>query len=217
MRNKLTTEEFINRASELHNYRYTYKNTIYNNWNEKVIITCPTHGDFLQKPSKHLQKQGCPSCAGNKKYTIESFIKKANEVHKNKYDYSLVNYIGANICVKIKCTFDNYIFEQTPGNHLVGKGCPKCSGRLMDTNSFIEKAKSIHKEKFDYSKVIYINTGTKVIIYCNSCKKEFLQTPRNHLSGQGCPKCILKSQTILFQKLQVTWVRNQFSQLAWLL
>lgn len=59
----------------------------------------------------------------------------------------------------------------------------------MDKNiSFIEKARNIHGDKYDYSKVEYINYTTKVCIICPE-HGEFHQTPTMHLRGYGCPKC----------------------------
>ena len=61
-------------------------------------------------------------------------------------------------------------------------------GKRLTTEEFIEKAKSVHKDKYVYSKVNYINNRTKIVI---SCKKhgDFNQIPNAHLNGQGCPKC----------------------------
>ena len=53
---------------------------------------------------------------------------------------------------------------------------------------FIEKAKNRHGDKYDYSKVEYINSTTKVCIICKE-HGEFWQTPHGHVRGQGCPKC----------------------------
>jgi hypothetical protein len=54
---------------------------------------------------------------------------------------------------------------------------------------FILKAKKTHGNKYDYSSVKYINYSTKVLIYCNEHNFYFWQTPINHYSGWGCPKC----------------------------
>ena len=57
-------------------------------------------------------------------------------------------------------------------------------------NQFIEKAIEIHGNKYDYSKVIYINSKTPVIIICNVCNSEFEQIRNTHLTGNGgCKKC----------------------------
>jgi len=62
----------------------------------------------------------------------EKFIEKANIIHSNKYNYSLVNYKNANTKVKIICEEHNE-FEQTPYKHLKKQGCPKCGGRVKFT------------------------------------------------------------------------------------
>lgn len=64
-------------------------------------------------------------------------------------------------------------------------------------NRFIEKSTEIHSGKYDYSKVIYINTNSKVIISC-PIHGDFLQTPKNHQRGHGCKKCSLIEKSKLF-------------------
>ena len=56
------------------------------------------------------------------------------------------------------------------------------------TENFINKAKKIHGDKYDYSKVNYVNSKTKVCIICPK-HGEFWQEPRHHLSKHGCPMC----------------------------
>ena len=63
----------------------------------------------------------------------------------------------------------------------------------MKNEIFIQKAILKHKDKYDYSKVEYIDSKNKVRILCVE-HGEFLQTPNNHLSGQGCYKCKNNSQ-----------------------
>lgn len=57
-----------------------------------------------------------------------------------------------------------------------------------NTQQFINKAKLIHGDKYDYSKVEYVNNNTKVCIICPK-HGEFWQTPDNHIQGCGCPEC----------------------------
>ena len=56
------------------------------------------------------------------------------------------------------------------------------------TINFIEKAKAVHGDKYDYSKVEYVKAKEKVCIICQE-HGEFWQTPNNHLRGEGCPFC----------------------------
>jgi very-short-patch-repair endonuclease len=172
-----------------------------------IICPCEPHGEFLQTPGSHLQGRGCPKCSGNKKRNTAEFIEKANKVHGNKYDYSNVDYINDNTKVFIICPCESHgEFQQRPADHLQGNGCPKCGEiqssikRRSNTDEFIEKAKKVHGDKYDYSKVDYINMHTKVCIICES-HGEFQQTPGSHLQGRGCPLCVNKTEAKLYGQL----------------
>jgi len=187
------TEEFIKKAIKIHGNKYDYSKVNYINAKTKVEIICKQHGIFNQIPDKHLSGNGCKFC-GYKSNSIkqilgkEKFIEMANKIHNNKYDYSLSEYVNNNTKIKIICQA-NHIFEQTPDIHLRGNGCKYCSGNYnSNTEEFIKKAIKIHGNKYDYSKVNYINAKTKVEIICSKCGI-FEQTPTTHLSGCGCIYC----------------------------
>lgn len=202
-----TTKEFIEEAKKIHGDKYDYFLVDYKNSYTKIKIICPIHGIFEQLPNNHLQGSKCNICYPNgtsdfnlkKKITKEEFIEKANKIHSNKYDYSLVNYINNKIKVKIICKIHG-VFEQRPDMHLQGQGCPECgitkraSNQTKTIEDFIEEANKIHSNKYDYSKTIYKNNRNKVIIICSE-HGEFLQTPNKHLLGRGCPKCSGKNRT----------------------
>lgn len=128
-----------------------------------------------------------------RKLTKEEFIEKARSVHGDKYDYSKVEYINKQVKVRIIC-HKHGEFWQTPKAHLNGQGCPHCwaerrgKTRLSNTEEFVKKARNIHGDKYDYSKVRYVKKGEKVVITC-PIHGDFLQTPNDHLRGYGCPKC----------------------------
>lgn len=127
---KLTTNEFIERAKLKHDNKYNYSKVEYINSKTKVIIICPIHGEFEQKPYNHLYGQGCPKCktkllSDKFKNKQDDIIKKFNIKHNNKYDYSKVEYINLTTPIAIICPIHGE-FEQTPSNHLTGRGCPKC-------------------------------------------------------------------------------------------
>jgi len=127
-------------------------------------------------------------------FTTDFFIKRAIEVHKNKYDYSKVKYINLNTKVTIICPIHGD-FQQTPSKHLSGQNCPICSGnKKISTNEFIERAKNIHKNKYDYSKSKYVGALKQTIIICPN-HGEFKQRCSDHLKGKGCPKCVGKNKT----------------------
>lgn len=189
---RLTTEEFINKAKTIHGDRYDYSKTVYHNSRGKVCIICPDHGEFWQSPNSHLNGSGCPHCCtNNQKYTLDDFISNARTMHGDKYDYSQVEYINNESKVCIICP-EHGEFWQKAGNHLHGQGCPKCSieHKMLkyDTNSVVSKFKEIHGNKYDYSKVVYAGTTSKVHIICPE-HGEFWQTPSLHMKGCGCPKC----------------------------
>ena len=60
------------------------------------------------------------------------------------------------------------------------------------TQEFVEQARQVHGDKFEYSEVEYINTHTPVKIKCKECGLVFPQEPSSHLAGRGCPKCSKK-------------------------
>ena len=185
---KSTTEEFIVKAKEIHGNRYDYSKVEYINGKINVCIICPEHGEFWQKPNSHLNGTGCPKCYGSTKKSTEEFIRQAQEIHGNKYDYSKVNYVNSGTKVCIICP-EHGEFWQIPSSHLRGYGCPKCSGKAKKTTKdFIIEARKIHGDKYDYSKVEYINALKKVCIICPE-HGEFWQTPSAHLYGHGCLKC----------------------------
>ena len=192
MATKLTTEEFIAKAREVHGDKYDYSRVNYVNAKTKVEIICPEHGSFWQTPTNHLNGKGCPKCVGRIK-TTEEFIKRAKAVHGDKYDYSRVNYVGATVKVEIICP-EHGSFWQTPANHLNGKGCSKCVGRNKTTEDFIKRAKAVHGTKYDYSKVVYSDSNQKVEIIC-PIHGSFWQRPTSHLKGNGCPKCVGRNKT----------------------
>ena len=195
MPKKKTKEEFIKEATEKHKGKYDYSNVVYVNNKTKVCIICPNpeHGEFWQTPGNHTQGRGCPRCAneanGERCHSSkEEFIKKAHEEHGDKYDYSKVDYVNNKTKVCIICP-EHGEFWQTPNGHLNGKGCPKCGGTaLMTKEEWIASARNVHGDKYDYSKVEYVNARKKVCIICPE-HGEFWQTPGNHTKGKGCPKC----------------------------
>jgi hypothetical protein len=127
------------------------------------------------------------------KMTTESFIIRANEVHGiSKYDYSKVVYVNSSTKITIICEA-NHVFEQTPHNHLTGKGCFKCSGRYKKTtDEFIIEANNKFLCRFDYSLVDYKNNHTEIKIICKD-HGQFVMTGKSHLkSKNGCVLCGIK-------------------------
>lgn len=175
---KLSLDEFIERANDIHNNYYNYSFVQYKNAHTKIKIICPKHGSFEQVPYSHLNGNGCKKCAPN----INNFIEIAKNTHNNKYDYSLTNYKNIYTRVKIICPKHGE-FDQFPQSH-IKIGCVLCNRE----NIFIESSKSIHNNKYDYSLVNYKDKYTKVKIIC-PVHGEFEQEPIYHIRGNSCKKC----------------------------
>jgi hypothetical protein len=194
----MTTGEFISKAISVHGDRYIYDKVVYINTVDKVCIICKVHGEFMQCPSSHLNKNGCFRCAteeySNRRIldAKEKFIKKATIVHGNRYEYSKVNYIGSDKKVCIRCLIHGE-FLQTPGNHLSGQDCPVCVrvDSTVTTEEYIEKAKKVHKNRYTYLKTNYTGSKSKICILCEK-HGEFWQKADSHLNGRGCQKCALE-------------------------
>lgn len=194
----LTTEEFIKRSNLIHNNFYNYSKTIYTYALEKVIIICPIHGEFTQTAASHMNGTMCKLCGRNKANNSTSmsnkkFIELANKKHNNKYYYDKTLYYRSKEKVIITCP-QHGDFKQEAGSHLRGVGCPTCSfeqnanSNRYSLEKFIEISNLIHKNKYDYSQSIYINSQTKLSIKC-PIHGHFEQKPNSHMAGRGCIKC----------------------------
>ena len=227
---KYDTSSFTKKAKEIHGGKYDYSKVEYTDQKTKVCIICPKHGEFWIRPSHHINtgcnRRGCPICGDElrrekTRKKTDWFIEKAKEIHGGKYDYSKVEYIHTMSGVTIICP-EHGEFIQTPNRHLSGHGCPKCGGNYpLTKESFIEKAKNIHGNKYDYSKVEYTgNCKSKVCIICPK-HGEFWQYAHQHLQGRGCPLCrqsTLEKEVKLFLDLEgieyvaqkrATWLGRQ--------
>lgn len=193
-----TTEEFIAEAKLIHGNKYDYSKVEYTGRHNKIIIACQIHGEFEQSPKHHLSSNyGCPRCgkintAITKGIPFNDYVIKANAVHDNKYKYIESSYINSSKKITIICPVHGE-FKQIASTHL-HSGCNSCGYDLSanklskDYNLFIKQADKIHGGKYDYSKIKYKNSKTKVSIIC-SIHGEFMQNPASHLNGRGCPSC----------------------------
>jgi len=199
----ISYEEFIKRANVIHNAFFKYNKRGYLNLSSYILITCPIHGDFQQKASIHIKGHGCPQCAKYKssdnqphKLTTKEFIKRANKVHNNKYDYSKVVYKNAREKIKIICP-EHGEFTQKPDNHCRGQGCPTCGhekqgiSKKKSLDEYIIGFNKRHKNKYIYPKKENIsckNSYDKIKIIC-PIHGMFKQSIDNHNQGHGCPLC----------------------------
>ncbi len=214
--------KFILNAKEIHkNENLDYSEVEYLNNRTPVKIIDhdlrpdgTEYGEFWQTPSNHLKGQTHPDKKGlriskTKTFNQDDIIKRFKKVHKNEnLDYSEVEYKGMHVKVKIishdlRPDGTEYgEFWQTPAVHM--KGCThpelgklkQVKSQYYTTETFIEKAKIVNvNRKYDYSKVNYISSQSKITVICNECDKkgnthgEFQINPDALLQGKGCPKC----------------------------
>ena len=205
---KKDTEKFIAEAKAIHGDRYDYSQTQYKGAREKLAIVCPKHGSFEQVAHVHLRGDigaGCEKCsyekrAENARMGFEAFVTRANALHNNFYDYSKAKFEFRDVtsAIDIVCPIHGN-FKQTPNNHLRGQGCPVCGTKRgadilrKSTDDFINEAKAIHKDAYDYSLTDYQGAFSDVKIIC-PIDGIFLQSPTSHLAGTGCPKCSRRKQ-----------------------
>lgn len=130
---RLTKSEFIKKARLIHGNYYSYDKTVYIKSISKVIITCPIHGDFSQRPNDHLSgRNGCPHCKFSKISALKrkdssDLLKAFMTVHGTHYSYDEINYINNKTNVTISCPTHG-AFSMSPSKHLSGNGCPSCGG-----------------------------------------------------------------------------------------
>ena len=260
------TEEFIEKAKQVHGDRYDYSKVKYEHCATPVTIICKVHGEFEQRPNNHLRGQNCPFCVGAKTVNAETrphnpalaekimnfikkeypdeadnisviycvkgdspatlhckvhgdfivnphslfrkrtlcvckkcsknddkyklaFIEKSKKLYGDTIDYSKLDMTDKK--VKLRCKIHDVWFEQEKRNHLRYSGCKKCilEKVSLTKDEFIAKSKEYHNDKYDYSKVNYINNKTPVTIICPE-HGEFKQLPYEHMRGKGCGICV---------------------------
>ena len=200
---KLTNEEFIKKAKEVHGDKYDYSDTVYINTRENINIICPIHGKISISPKSHLTGSGCPKCGNKlksqqKKLTQDIFIDRCNEVHNHKYDYSKTIYTNKRNKVTIICPIHGE-FEQFAANHMRGQGCPECgkqyasTWRKNDFNHFVDESKKRFGDVYEFPNIEneYENSHSKVTIKCKKCGNLFVKGAGDHITSNsgGCLKC----------------------------
>lgn len=198
----LTAEEFDRKAKELRD-DFSYDLRDYKLSTVTMNFNCKTHGTaHSQKPIAYLAGNiACKECRGLV-HSKESFIKKAKEIHGDKYDYSSGEYLGTKKHFTIVCD-QGHIFSQTPHNHTAGKhGCPSCGPCGFDARKdswiYVLSAKGM-------SKIGITNRSAK--IRAKSISKDsgidFKVEVEYKLDGQFCSDLeteLLKKYRLSYQK-----------------
>jgi len=160
--------------------------------NSEYVLVENRYGKCKVKLS-HLQNKVVPTIQTSVDKN-NYFINQAQELHGNLYIYNEVDYVNSASKIKLICR-EHGEFYITPNQHLSRKvGCPTCSKikmglkRRNTLESFITKANQKHNAKYNYTSVNYNLQNDKVKIICPD-HGEFFQTPKDHLSGNMCPRC----------------------------
>lgn len=188
------TERFIEDARKVHGDFYDYSISKYRGSQEFLDINCPIHGKFSQRPAIHLVGSGCQECAHIRMgaahaITAEEFNESALKI-RNDFTYDLSEYVNATTPINFVCKKHGTTHKQKPSAYLTGAiACMACRGRIHSKESFIEKAKEIHGDMYDYSIGEYEGAKKNYTIIC-PVGHVFNQTPHNHTAGKcGCPSC----------------------------
>lgn len=202
----LSQEDAIERFRQRHGKRYDYGLVRYVSGTKKVEVVCPGHGSFFIAPQHHWNGAGCSKCAVERvRTTKDEFVERAKRFFGEQYDYSLFEVLPPfGHKVPIRCRVHGVIFQQESRNHMRGHtGCPECKSLNLAgprdergvphtagslTARFIERARKVHGERYEYSSFVYTTSSAKGVIVCRQ-HGEFSQSPGNHLSGSGCPAC----------------------------
>jgi hypothetical protein len=127
MSKKLTKEEFVQRAIDVHKDRYSYQNVEYVKMLQKVCIICKVHGNFWQTPADHLWNHGCPKCKADKRsFSWVEMLNQFPDKNKNYYAYVKTTYKRNSVKMKMICPKHGE-FWQKPELHKNGAGCKICT------------------------------------------------------------------------------------------
>ena len=147
--------------------------------------------------------------------TVKEFIAKATAIHKGAYTYNEVMFLNQSDFVIIHCP-KHGDFTQRVSVHIKDKcGCPKCGienrkhPAKKTSEQFIAESKKVHGDRYDYSKVEYINAQTEVTIICPKHQKEFRMKPYAHIhQKQKCRLCGLEERKHPGQKTNAQFVKQ---------
>lgn len=190
MSKKVTTKDFIKQSTEIHGEKYNYDKTLYTKAKEFVTIICPTHGDFSQRARAHTtNKSGCPACGVIRdNWTKEKFIEELIN-RCGVLSYTVVgDYTGTENKI---LTQNKFGICSSIANNLLKGVKPGIESAINKTEYWINTANFIHKNRYDYSKVIYEHSDNELEIICKR-HGEFKQIARSHTQGAGCPRCNLE-------------------------
>lgn len=181
----------MKKVHEVHGETYDYSLLRFTSVDETVEIGCKHHGFFRQKMVSHMRGSKCPKCVkAAERMSFDEFIVRSREIHGDRYDYDQDSFVAYSSPVRISCSRHGW-FLQRAGSHVNGMGCRDCAKDISrsTTEQFIDSAKVVHGDRYDYSRSVYLNSKTPIEIICQS-HGSFWIRPNGHVSSRmGCQRC----------------------------
>jgi very-short-patch-repair endonuclease len=193
---------FILRARDKHGDQFDYSNSRFAGFAKPIEVVCRRHGACTTTPQSHLANRagGCRKCREelvhlSRSLSTDKFIRRAKEIHGDRYDYHLVHSAGTRSRVVIVCPRHGS-FRMKACRHLEGRGCRKCAFERIGSEQrlsfwdFVERVIEVHgANQYEYELKDFVNLHSSIPIHCPRHGR-FLQSVANHLKGRGCPSCI---------------------------
>lgn len=218
---KTRQERFLQKARAKYGDTYDYSLVNYKGREIPINIICKIHGVFPITPRNFLSgchnqpAHGCPKCDGikeQKKITQEDFLQAVREKHGDKWDVSNVQYVSQNQILGLSCPDCKDNFKTTTKKLMDGLGCPRCEGRIKDLRYFVEEAKKVHGDEYDYSECYLSHSKSGAIVLNNiRCKHHGLYSTRADIHIQQkckCPKCNPPKDKIPLEERRDAYIRR---------
>ncbi|MDC0184127.1 zinc-ribbon domain-containing protein [Candidatus Poseidoniales archaeon] len=213
MPRRLTREEYISRARDVHGDKYDYSRLVYVDLRTTITIGCEVHGWVTNHPEQHLKGGGCWECANTTpkpgKSLGELWPNLVEEWHPDNegtaFDFMPRSKKNKKwICSKCNHQFEMGIQARTDtrssaGTKETGRGCTSCSGHEVHTDGsnslaveFPEIASEFDLEKNAPLTPETIRSGTSKMVdwICSKCSHEWnARLNSRTLNGNGCNAC----------------------------
>lgn len=217
---KTRQERFLQKARAKYGDTYDYSLVDYETKDKTVNIICKVHGVFPITPrtflfgSHNRPAHGCPKCDGikeQKKITQEDFLQAVREKHGEKWDLSTVQYRNKHQILGLSCPDCKDNFETTTEKLMDGLGCPRCEGRIKDLRYYVEEAKKVHGDKYDYSECYLTYEKKHQVLNNIRCEIHggFSSRTTVHINMKcKCPKCYPPKDKIPLEERRDAYIRR---------
>jgi len=189
----MTFDEFVIKAREARGDRFEYREDGWRGVAGKVLVICPDHGEWLAHAAWHLKGIECPKCSRpGVNVTFDEMVVRAREAHGDEFIYRNENWTGASGMIVYECKVHGRV-EQIYRDHIRGIGCRQCgyetaaSQRRMSLKEFVNRARSIHGDVYDYPDTLPLRNDP-IRIVCRT-HGAFYQKRSEHFAGHGCHTC----------------------------